>query len=86
MAKTPTPTEKAKWQTQKATKTSITQPLRTDLGRSVWETTATQLEHNILFFPFIRALIRDMSNKLVMSIVPSIQSLSEQTIKYTCLS
>ena len=46
MTKAPTPTEKSKKQRdniKNATKTSITQRLRTDLGRSVWVTTATQL-------------------------------------------
>ena len=35
--------KKAKWQHKIATKRSITQRLRTDLGRSVGVTTATQL-------------------------------------------
>ena len=46
MTKTPTPTEMSKGQidnTNNATKSSITQRLRTDLGRSVGITTATQL-------------------------------------------
>ena len=46
MTKAPTPTEKAKKQrdnTQAPPKTLITQRLRTDLGRSVGVTTATQL-------------------------------------------
>ena len=46
MTKAPTPTEKSKKQrdnTKTPPKTSITQRLRTDLGRSVGETTATQL-------------------------------------------
>ena len=45
MSKTPIPTEKSKTngQHKNATKTSITQRLRTDLGRSVEETTVTQL-------------------------------------------
>ena len=46
MTKAPTPTEMSKGQsdnTNNATKSSITQRLRTDLGRSVGVTTATQL-------------------------------------------
>ena len=47
MTKVPSTTEKskkAKWQHKKTpTKTSITQWLRNDLGRSVWVTTATKL-------------------------------------------
>ena len=46
MTKAPTPTEKFKKQrdnTKKPPKTSITQRLLTDLGRSVGVTTATQL-------------------------------------------
>ena len=46
MTKAPTPTEKSKKQrdnTNKPPKTSITQRLRTDLGRSIWVTIATQL-------------------------------------------
>ena len=46
MTKAPTPTEKSKKQrdnTNNATKTLITQRLRTDLGRSVGVTTATPL-------------------------------------------
>ena len=46
MAKAPTPTEKSKKQrdnTKTPQKTSITQRLRTDLGRSVGVTIATQL-------------------------------------------
>ena len=46
MTKAPTPTEMSKGQsynTNNATKNSITQRLRTDLGRSVGVTTATQL-------------------------------------------
>ena len=46
MTKAPTLTEMSKWQsdnTNNATKSSIKQRLRTDLGRSVWVTTATQL-------------------------------------------
>ena len=46
MTKTPTPTEKSKKQrdnTKTPPKTSITQRLRTDLGRSVGVTIATQL-------------------------------------------
>ena len=46
MTKDPTPTEMSKGQSDKtnnATKSSITQRLRTDLGRSVGVTTATQL-------------------------------------------
>ena len=46
MTKSPTPTEKSKKQrdnTKTPPKTSITQWLRTDLGWSVGETTATQL-------------------------------------------
>ena len=45
-AKAPTPTEMSKGQsdnTNNATKSSIKQRLRTDLGRSVGVTTATQL-------------------------------------------
>ena len=36
-------TKGANWQQQKLTKSSITLRLRTDLGRSVWVTAATQL-------------------------------------------
>ena len=46
MTKAPTPTETSKGQsdnTKNATKSSITQRLWTDLGRSVGVTTATQL-------------------------------------------
>ena len=46
MTKAPTPTEKSKGQSDNinnATKSSIKQLLRTDLGRSVGVTTATQL-------------------------------------------
>ena len=46
MTKAPTPTEMSKGQsdnTNNATKSSIKQRLRTDLGRSVGVTTATQL-------------------------------------------
>ena len=46
MTKAPTPTEMSKGQsdnTNNATKKSIKQRLRTDLGRSVGVTTATQL-------------------------------------------
>ena len=46
MTKAPTPTEKSKkatWEDINATKTSITQRLLTDLGRSVVVTTATQI-------------------------------------------
>ena len=46
MTKAPTPTEKSKKQhdnTKTPPKTSITQRLRTDLGRSAGATTATQL-------------------------------------------
>ena len=46
MTKAPTPTEKSKKQrdnTKTPPKTSITQRLRTDLGRSVRVATATQL-------------------------------------------
>ena len=46
MTKAPTPTEMSKGQsynTSNATKSSITQRLRTDLGRWVGVTTATQL-------------------------------------------
>ena len=46
MTKAPTPTEMSKGQSDNAnnaTKSSITQRLRTDLGRSVGVTTATQL-------------------------------------------
>ena len=46
MTKAHTPTEMSKGQsdnTNNATKSSITQRLRTDLGRSVGVTTATQL-------------------------------------------
>ena len=46
MTKAPTPTEKSKKQrdnTKTPPKTSITQRLRADLGRSVWATIATQL-------------------------------------------
>ena len=46
MTKAPTPTEMSKRQsehTNNATKSSITQRLRTDLGRSVGVATATQL-------------------------------------------
>ena len=46
MTKAPTPTEKSKKQRdnpKNATKTSITQRLRTDLGRSVGVTTVTPL-------------------------------------------
>ena len=46
MTKAPTPTEMSKRHsdnTNNATKSSITQRLRTDLGRSVGVTTATQL-------------------------------------------
>ena len=46
MTRSPTPTEMSKGQsdnTNNATKSSIKQRLRTDLGRSVGETTATQL-------------------------------------------
>ena len=46
MTKAPTPTEKSKMQrenTKTPPKTSITQRLRTDLGRSVWVTIATKL-------------------------------------------
>ena len=46
MTKAPTPTEMSKGQsdnTNKATKCLIKQRLRTDLGRSVGVTTATQL-------------------------------------------
>ena len=46
MTKAPTPTEMSKGQsdnTNNATKSSIKQQLRTDLGRSVGVTTATQL-------------------------------------------
>ena len=46
MTKAPIPTEMSKGQsdnTNNATKSSITQRLRTDLGRSVGVTTATQL-------------------------------------------
>ena len=42
----PTPTDMSKGQsdnTNNATKSSITQLLRTDLGPSVWKTTATEL-------------------------------------------
>ena len=53
MTKAPTPTEMSKGQsdnTNKATKkSSITQRLRTDFGRSVWVTTATQLVRLFLF-------------------------------------
>ena len=45
MTKARTPKEKiqeATWQHKTATKTSITQQLRTNLGRSIWVTTATQ--------------------------------------------
>ena len=43
--KTPIPTENSKTngQNKNVTKTSITQRLRTDLGRSVWVTTAIKL-------------------------------------------
>ena len=47
MTKAPTPTEMSKGQsdnTNNATKSSIKQRLRTDLGRSVGVTKATQLE------------------------------------------
>ena len=43
MTKAPTPTEMSKGQSDSATKSSIKQRLRTDLGRSVGVTTATQL-------------------------------------------
>ena len=46
MIKTPTPTEKSKKQpynTKSQPTTSITQQLRTDLGRSIGVTTATEL-------------------------------------------
>ena len=46
MTKAPTPTDKFKKQsdyTKTPQKTSIAQQLRTDLGRSVWVTKATQL-------------------------------------------
>ena len=46
MTKAPTPTEMPKKQsdnTNNATKSAITQRLRTDLGRAVGVTTATQL-------------------------------------------
>ena len=46
MTKAPTPTEKSKKQhenTKTPPKTSISQQLQTDLGRSVGVTTATQL-------------------------------------------
>ena len=46
MTKVPTATEKSKKQrdnTKTPPKTSITQRLQTDLGRSVWVTTVTQL-------------------------------------------
>ena len=46
MTKAPTPTEKSKKQhdnTKTPPKSSITQRLRTDLGRSVGETIATKL-------------------------------------------
>ena len=46
MTKAPTPTETSKTQgdsTKTPPKTSITQRMRTDLGRSVGETIATQL-------------------------------------------
>ena len=46
MTKAPTPTEMSKGQsdnTNNVTKSSITQRLRTDLGRSVGVTTVTQL-------------------------------------------
>ena len=47
MAKAPTPSDMSKGQsdnTNNATKSSITQRLRTELGRSVGVTTAIQLE------------------------------------------
>ena len=56
MTKAPTPTEKPKKQrdnTQTPPKTAITQPLRTDLERSVRVTIATQLvefEYYKLYF------------------------------------
>ena len=55
MTKVPEPTEKSKIQrynTKNATKTSITQRFRTDLGRSVEVTTATPL---VCFNRFTRA-------------------------------
>ena len=72
MTKAPTPTEMSKGQsdnTNNATKSSIKRRLRTDLGRSVGVTTATQLRCLLNDFYDLSALIGYFSSVIIRRII-----------------